>query len=83
VLTVYTRKARLNAQNWQPLIDECEQCSGTLNPQRERVPILRELKTLRNVLQGSGRVFLADADLDLSIDLRERSGAAVEPWVVE
>jgi hypothetical protein len=85
-------QARFNAQNWQNgvvLIDECEQVLWhALNSntcQRERVPILRELKTLLgNVLQGNGRVFLADADLsDLSIDLvRTLSGAAVEPWVV-
>ncbi len=85
-------QARFNAQNWHngvAVIDECEQvlwhALNSKTCQRERVPILRELKTLLgNVLQGNGRVFLADADLsDLSIDLvRSLSGAAVEPWVV-
>ena len=85
-------QARFNAQNWHNgvvIIDECEQviwhALNSKTCQRERVPILRELKTLLgNVLQGNGRVFLADADLsDLSIDfVRSLSGYCVEPWVV-
>ncbi len=85
-------QARFNAQNWHNgvvIIDECEQviwhALNSKTCQRSRVPILRELKTLLcNVLQGSGRVFLADADLsDLSIDfVRSLSGYCVEPWVV-
>jgi len=77
------RKARFNAQNWQNgvvLIDECEQCSGTLSTQarqRGNRSYSQELKTLLgNVLQGSGRVFLADADLRFEHRLGERSGAA-------
>jgi hypothetical protein len=69
-------------------MDECEQVIWhALNSntcQRERVAILRQLKTLlANVLQGNGRVFLADADLsDLSIDfVRSLSGYGGEPWV--
>jgi hypothetical protein len=71
------------------IMDESEQViwhalnSGTC--QRSRVTILRQLKTLlSNVLQGSGRVFLADADLsDLSIDfVRSLSGYDSDPFVV-
>jgi len=85
-------QARFHAENWHNgvvLMDECEQVIWhTLNSntcQRERVAILRELKTLlSNVLQGSGRVFLADADLsDLSIDMvRSLASYDGEPWVV-
>jgi len=85
-------QARFKAENWHDgvvIIDECEQviwhALNSRTCQRERVPILRELKTLlSNVLQGDGRVFLADADLsDLSIDfVRKLSGSFIEPWVV-
>jgi len=85
-------QARFNADSWHDgvvIMDESEQViwhalnSGTC--QRERVTILRHLKTLLgNVLQGSGRVFLADADLsDLSIDfVRSLSGYDSDPFVV-
>jgi hypothetical protein len=84
--------ARFNADSWHDgvvIMDESEQViwhalnSGTC--QRSRVSILRQLKTLlSNVLQGNGRVFLADADLsDLSIDfVRSLSGYDSEPYVV-
>ena len=85
-------QARFNAENWHDgvvIFDESEQviwhALNSSTCQTERVPILRELKTLLcNVLHGGGRVFLADADLsDLSIDfVRSLSGAPVEPWVV-
>jgi hypothetical protein len=84
--------ARFNADSWRDgvvIVDECEQViwhalnSGTC--QRSRVAILRQLKTLlSNVLQGNGRVFLADADLsDLSIDfVRSLSGFDSDPYIV-
>ncbi len=84
--------ARFNADSWHDgvvIMDESEQViwhalnSGTC--QRSRVAILRQLKTLlSNVLQGNGRVFLADADLsDLSIDfVRSLSGYDSDPFVV-
>jgi len=85
-------QARFHAENWHDgvvIIDECEQVIWhALNSntcQRERVAILRQLKTLlSNVLHGQGRVFLADADLsDLSIDfVRSLSGYDSEPYVV-
>lgn len=85
-------QARFNAENWKNgvvILDECEQviwhALNSSTCQTERVPILRELKTLlSNVLNGKGRVLLADADLsDLSIDfVRSLSGRDIEPWVV-
>lgn len=85
-------QARFNADNWHNgvvIIDECEQVIWhALNAntcQSRRVAILQQLKTLLgNVLQGNGRVFLADADLsDLSIDfVRTLSGYDSEPYVV-
>ncbi len=85
-------QARFNADNWHDglvIIDECEQVIWhALNSntcQRSRVAILQQLKTLlSNVLQGNGRVFLADADLsDLSIDfVRSLSGYDTEPTVI-
>jgi len=85
-------QARFHADSWHNgvvIMDESEQVIWhTLNSntcQRERVAILKELKTLlSNVLQGSGRVFLADADLsDLSIDfVRSLSGYDSDPYVV-
>ena len=85
-------QARFNADNWHNgvvIIDECEQVIWhTLNAgtcQSRRVAILQQLKTLLgNVLQGNGRVFLADADLsDLSIDfVRSLSGYDSDPYVV-
>ena len=85
-------QARFKAENWHDgvvIVDECEQviwhALNSSTCQRERVAILRQLKTLlSNVLQGSGRVFLADADLsDLSIDfVRSISGYDSEPFVV-
>ncbi len=84
--------ARFNADSWRDgvvIVDECEQViwhalnAGTC--QRSRVAIMTQLKTLlSNVLQGKGRVFLADADLsDLSIDfVRSLSGYDSEPYVV-
>lgn len=85
-------QARFHAENWHNgvvIMDECEQViwhalnAGTC--QSRRVAILQQLKTLlSNVLQGRGRVFLADADLsDLSIDfVRSVSGYDSEPYVV-
>ena len=85
-------QARFNAENWHNgvvIVDECEQVIWhTLNAgtcQIRRVAILQQLKTLlSNVLQGRGRVFLADADLsDLSIDfVRSLSGYDLDPYVV-
>lgn len=85
-------QARFNADNWHDgvvIIDECEQVIWhALNSntcQKSRVAILQQLKTLlSNVLQGNGRVFLADADLsDLSIDfVRSLSGYDTEPTVI-
>lgn len=85
-------QARFNAANWRDgvvIIDESEQviwhALNSSTCQTERVPILKELKTLLgNVLQGNGKVFLADADLsDLSIDfVRSLAGVDVKPWVV-
>ena len=85
-------QARFNADSWHDgvvIMDESEQviwhALNSSTCQRERVAILRQLKTLlSNVLQGSGRVFLADADLsDLSIDfVRSISGYDREPFVV-
>ena len=85
-------QARFNADNWHDgvvIIDECEQVIWhALNSntcQTSRVAILQQLKTLlSNVLQGNGRVFLADADLsDLSIDfVRSLSGYDTEPTVI-
>jgi len=77
--TVYilASQARFHAENWRDgvvIIDESEQviwhALNSSTCQTERIPILRELKTLLgNVSQGNGRLFLADADLsDLSID---------------
>lgn len=84
--------ARFNADNWHNgvvIMDECEQVIWhALNAntcQTSRVAILQQLKTLlSNVLQGNGRVFLADADLsDLSIDfVRSLSGYDLDPFVV-
>jgi hypothetical protein len=85
-------QARFTADNWHNgvvIMDECEQVIWhALNSNtciRERVAILRQLKTLlSNVLQGNGRVFLADADLsDLSIDfVRSLAGYDSDPYVV-
>jgi hypothetical protein len=85
-------QARFHAENWHNgvvIMDECEQviwhALNSSTCQRERVAILRQMKTLlSNVLQGSGRVFLADADLsDLSIDMvRSLASYDGEPWVV-
>jgi len=85
-------QARFHAENWHNgvvILDECEQVIWhALNSNtcyRERVAILRQMKTLLgNVLQGNGRVFLADADLsDLSIDfVRSLAGYDGEPYVV-
>jgi hypothetical protein len=88
-----TSQARFHAENWRGdgvvIIDESEQviwhALNSSTCQTERLPILRELKTLLgNVLQGNGQVFLADADLsDLSIDfVRSLAGVNVVPWVV-
>lgn len=85
-------QARFNADNWHNgvvIMDECEQVIWhALNAntcQSQRVAILQQLKTLlSNVLQGNGRVFLADADLsDLSIDfVRSLSGYDLDPYIV-
>ncbi len=85
-------QARFSAANWHDgivILDEAEQIIWhSLNSttcQSDRVPILRELKTLlTNVLQGDGRVYLADADLsDLSIDyVRSLTGINADPFVV-
>jgi hypothetical protein len=85
-------QARFNAQNWHNgvvIIDECEQviwhALNSSTCQSDRVSILRQLKTLlSNVLQGNGRVFLADADLsDVSIDfVKAQAGVSFDPWVV-
>jgi len=85
-------QARFNADNWHSgvvIMDESEQviwhALNSSTCQKERVAILRQMKTLlSNVLQGSGRVFLADADLsDLSIDfVRSLSGYDSDPYVV-
>ncbi len=85
-------QARFTAQGWHDgvvIIDEAEQVFwhglNSSTCQTERIPILRELKTLLgNVLQGNGQVFLSDADLsDLSIDfVKALAGINVAPWVV-
>ena len=85
-------QARFNAEGWKDgvvIVDECEQvfwhALNSSTCQTQRIPILRELKTLLgNVLQGNGRVFLADADLsDLSINfVRSLAGVDVKPWIV-
>lgn len=85
-------QARFTAENWHGgvvVIDEAEQVFwhglNSSTCQSDRVPILRQLKTLlTNVLQGDGRVFLADADLsDLSIDfVKNLAGISIDPWVV-
>lgn len=85
-------QARFNTENWYSgvvIVDESEQvlwhALNSSTCQTERVAILRQLKTLlSNVLHGSGRVFLADADLsDLSIDfVRSLADVDVEPWIV-
>lgn len=85
-------QARFNAENWRNgvvIFDESEQviwhALNSSTCQTERIPILRELKILLgNVLQGNGKVFLADADLsDLSIDfVRSLAGVDVKSWVV-
>jgi hypothetical protein len=85
-------QARFSAANWHDgivIIDESEQVIwhglNSKTCQSDRVPMLKELKTLlTNVLQGGGRVYLADADLsDLSIDyLRDLSKINVQPFVV-
>jgi hypothetical protein len=85
-------QARFSAENWHDgivIIDEAEQVIwhglNSKTCQSDRVPILRELKTLlTNVLQGGGRVYLSDADLsDLSINyVRELSETNIQPFIV-
>ena len=85
-------QARFKAENWSDgivIIDEAEQVFwhglNSQTCQSERVPILRELKTLlTNVLQGDGRIYLADADLsDVSIDyVRDLTGFKIDPFIV-
>ncbi len=87
-----TSQARFNAENWHSgivVIDESEQvlwhALNSSTCQSNRVSILRQLKTLlSNVLQGGGRVLLADADLsDVSIDfVKAQAGMNFDPWIV-
>ncbi|MBD1903780.1 DUF3854 domain-containing protein [Trichocoleus sp. DQ-A3] len=87
-------QAKFSAETWRNgvvIIDECEQVIWHLlnssTCQRNRVPILKEFKTLiTNALTSeTGQVILSDADLsDVSIDyVRELAGVNVDPWIVE
>ncbi|HEY9652963.1 MAG TPA: plasmid replication protein, CyRepA1 family, partial [Coleofasciculaceae cyanobacterium] len=71
------------------IVDEVEQVLWhTLNSQtcqRERVVILKNLKTLiRNAFTGKGRVILSDADLsDVSVDyIKALGGLDIEPYII-
>ncbi|MGQ4646181.1 plasmid replication protein, CyRepA1 family [Lyngbya aestuarii] len=86
-------QAHFNPANWSGgvvIIDEVEQVLwhglNSSTCQSNRVAILKSLKTLiQNVLDGSGKVFLADADLsDISLDyLISLAGFPVQPLIVE
>ena len=87
--------ARFDAEKWRGdgivIFDECEQvlwhALNSSTCQRQRIPILRQLKTLLGNLlapDSKGRVILSDADLsDLAIDyVRSLSGHHCTPWVL-
>ncbi len=86
-------QAQFNAANWSDgivIIDEVEQVLWhALNSdtcKNQRVAILKSLKTLmQNVLEGEGKVFVADADLsDVSLEyLISLSGIYLEPFIVQ
>ncbi|NEO31326.1 MAG: DUF3854 domain-containing protein [Symploca sp. SIO3C6] len=86
-------QAQFSAANWFDgvvIIDEVEQVLwhglNSSTCQSNRVAILKSLKNLiQNVLGGSGKVFVADADLsDISIDyLLNLAGFYLQPLIIE
>ncbi len=85
--------ARFDPSGWGDaliIIDECEQVfwhllSASTEIKQHRVTVLKNLKTLiQNVLSGTGKIFLSDADLsDISIDyVRGLAGYPINPWIV-
>jgi len=71
------------------IIDEVEQvlwhALNSQTCQRERVVILKNLKTLiRNAFTGTGRVILSDADIsDTSVDhIKALGGLDIEPYII-
>lgn len=85
-------QAQFQAANWSDgviIIDEIEQVLWHgLNSEtckNNRVAILKSLKTLiQNAIDGSGKIYVADADLsDISLDyLISLAGIPLEPFII-